>query len=125
MICRNCHKEIGQQPSCQHCGFNPSLDQGGIPAPYTPQSVAPRPTEVTLLTSTNGAAVTSLILTLLVPIPLLNLFWVIFGIVGFFKAKKCRSGRALSIICIIINLLINIATAVILYYVITTQGITF
>ena len=109
MLCRNCQKEIGQQASCQFCGFDPVLDTATAPNTQTPQYIPPQPVKITPIKSTNGMAVTALITSFFSIIPLCGILPFIFGVIGFFKAKTCRSGRFMSIVSLLITLLCTAA----------------
>lgn len=116
MLCRNCQKEIGQQTACHFCGFDPALDSGDVPITPQLQVVPPQPVKVTPIKTTNAMAVTALITSFFSIIPLCGIFPFFFGIIGFFKAKKCRSGRVMSIISLLITLLITVAYVALGYY---------
>lgn len=115
MLCRNCQKEIGQQNACQYCGFDPALDSGDVPVSQAMQYVPPKPVTITPIKSTNGMAITAFIFSLLSVIPGVGIFSFLFGIIGFFKAKKCRKGRFMSILSLLITLLTTAAFVGLLY----------
>ena len=116
MLCRNCQKEIGQLNACRFCGFDPALDSGDVPiTPELPQTPPP-PVKITPIKSTNAMAVTALITSFFSIVPLCGIFPFFFGIIGFFKAKKCRSGRFMSIISLLITLLCTAAYVALGYY---------
>lgn len=115
MLCRNCQKEIGQQKACQYCGFDPALDSGAVPVSQTMQYVPPKPVTITPIKSTNGMAITAFIFSLLSVIPGVGILSFFFSIIGFFKAKKCRKGRAMSVISLLITLLTTAAFAALIY----------
>ena len=111
MICKNCQKEIGQKTSCHLCGYDPALGEKLGPSntlAYNP----PKPIKVTLKKTTNGMAVASFVLSLFAFVPVCGPLSVLFGIIGFFKAKSCRSGRAMSVISLLINVLWVVGTVV-------------
>lgn len=122
MICKNCQKEIGQKTSCHLCGYDPVLGEKLGPSnsmAYNP----PKPVSIVLKKTTNGMAIASLVLSFLVWVPICGPLSVLFGIIGFFKAKSCRSGRAMSVIALLINLLwvVGIVAFYVMIYMIAMQ----
>ena len=115
MLCRNCQKEIGQQRACHYCGFDPMLDSGETPISQAAQYVPPKPVTITPIKSTNGMAITAFIFSLLSVIPGVGILSFLFGIIGFFKAKKCRKGRVMSVISLLITLLTTAAFVGLIY----------
>ena len=89
MLCKNCNKEIGQQASCQYCGFSPALDSGANPISQQPKAVEPKPVKVKLIKATNVEAIVSLVLLFFIPGPL-N---ILLGILGVFRSRTTHSGR--------------------------------
>ena len=122
MFCTNCSKEIGQQPSCQYCGFNPALDTGAVQVPKQPRVVKPRPVNVRLIPSTNGPAIAAMILNFIIGWPILSLIPLILGFVGLAKSKSCHSGKVLSIVSIIIALVITLFWFIIFYAALKDAG---
>ena len=74
--------------------------------------------QITLIKSTNGMAVTAFIMSFFSVIPLVGFLPFLFGIIGFFKAKKCRSGRVMSVISLLITLACTAAHVWLAYFLI-------
>ena len=123
MLCRNCQKEIGQQKVCHFCGFDPAKDTDAASNTPAPQYIPPQPVKITKIKSTNGMAVTAFIMSFFSVIPLVGFLPFLFGVIGFFKAKKCRSGRVMSVISLLITLACTAAHVWLGYFLFTNPEV--
>ena len=57
MFCGNCGKEIGNNPECGFCGYNPSKDANGKTGDMSAQSVSVKPLEIVLQKRNNRMSV--------------------------------------------------------------------
>ena len=121
MLCKNCNKEIGQQPACQYCGFNPLLDSGEKPIYHMPEPRMPKPVEVKLIHSTNGVAIAALITSFIMP----GLVSWILGFVALSKAKVTHSGRAMAIFSILFTTLLYLGIIAIYIVALKESGVEF
>ena len=119
MLCRNCNKEIGQQPACQYCGFDPALDSGATPVCPRPHAVKPHPVKVKLISTTNGMAVAALVLTFLFPGPIPLLL----GFIGLSNSSTTHSGKGMSIFSIIASGLFVAFWVALFAYVFSEAGV--
>ena len=100
MICGNCGKEIGNSKDCSYCGYNPIKDSNpNGSSSYGQSTVTVPPVQMVLKKKSNGMARKSFIFSffsfIYIPFGILSL---IFGLIGFFRAKRYRSGRVLAIL---------------------------
>ena len=105
MFCNNCQQDIGNRILCPHCGYNPQMDGEGATAQVIAEQVYPRPIHIVKRRSGNGKAKAAFILSFFGFLILPGILSFIFGLAGFFQAKKCRSGRFMSIIAMVIDIL--------------------
>ena len=105
MLCKNCNKEIGERSACNICGYDPVKDDPNAPEDSGMVFAQVPAVNVTKLKSSNGAAIAGFILMFFSCIPPCGFLSLIFAIIGFFKAKNARSGRALSIITLVVQVL--------------------
>lgn len=122
MVCRNCGNETGTRRDCTACGFDPTKDDPAVQkrANNLPTKVTLPPIEVVLKKKANIPAIIGFVCSILmyIPIPIVGWFTcpafyiaaAILAIVGFCKAKACRSGRGFAItsliLCVLLVLLI-------------------
>ena len=136
MVCRNCGNEIGSRRDCGICGYDPAKDDPGakknVNAP--PAAVKLPPIEVVLKKRVNVPAILGFVFSLLMWIPIPVVGWAtcpscflvssILTIIGFAKAKACRSGRGFSIVSLIFCILFALVViALIVLIVLATMGI--
>lgn len=103
MFCKNCRQNIGNRNDCPYCGYDPTLDTESASPRMLMNYVEPRPVQITLNKLANGNAIAALILSFfgLSILPGIISFFLALG--GFFQAKKCRTGRIMSIIALLID----------------------
>lgn len=132
MVCRNCGKETGGRYDCPACGYDPTKDDPNIKNNVKANSAEATlpPIEVVLRKKANIPAIIGFVCSILMCIPIPLIGWlttptfflssVILTIIGFVKAKACRSGRgfaiAATIICIVGILLIAIGIVIVLAF---------
>lgn len=102
MFCRNCRKDIGNRTECPYCGYDPALDsvEGGNRIRLI--RVEPKPVQITLNKMSNGSATAALVFSFMGIFIFPGFISFILAIIGFFRAKRCRSGRAQSVIAMLI-----------------------
>lgn len=118
MVCRNCGNETGTRQDCTACGFDPTKDDPAVQkrANNRPAEVALPPIEVVLKKKANVPAIIGFVCSILmyIPIPVVGWFTgpafyiaaAILAIIGFVKAKACRSGRGFAIVTLILCVLL-------------------
>ena len=98
MFCKNCGKEIGMSQECSYCGYNPTIDNGLGNESMQEYTVSVPPLQITLKKGHNGKATAGFVFGFFsfcfIPFGILSF---IFSLVGFFQAKKYRSGRGKAI----------------------------
>lgn len=106
MLCKNCQQEIGNKQECPHCGYNPVWDADGTRTKPATTFTKPQPIRVILKKMNNGKATAALVLSLFGFIPgIPGILSMIFAILGFFQAKKCRCGRGKAVVAVLINII--------------------
>ena len=95
MFCRNCGKDIGNQSECSFCGFCPELDSNPQRTTNPYYSVKLPQTEIKPLKTTNRAAITGFIMSILsfCPLPFM-IIAIVQNIKGSLRCKAYRSGKA-------------------------------
>ena len=97
MHCGNCGKEIGTNTECSFCGYDPIKDGNGV-AVSDGTKVSVPPVDIVLKKKKNGMAIAGFVLGFFAWNPITFILSFIFSTVGFFRAKRYRSGRALAIV---------------------------
>ena len=103
MLCKNCGKEIDEKQHCPFCGYDPAIDEAG--QPHLMQKTDVPPICVTYEKTTNGCAVVGFVLSFLSWTGILCIPSFLLNFIGFFKAKKCHSGRVLAMWGLFFNVL--------------------
>lgn len=124
MICKNCHKEIGQRTDCNLCGFDPAKDGPNAPKVNNMTFIQPPPAKVTLKEKTNGMAVAAFVCALFSWFPICWFLSFIFGIIGLKRVKTCRTGSAMSIISLIIWFIGLVLTVLLVIFFFEETGIS-
>ncbi len=114
MYCGNCKRDIGNEQTCPHCGYNYLIDNYPYEKPdLTTPAFMPRPIEIQLIASKNTMATLGLVFALIGMIPFAGLFFMflslIFTLIGFGKVKRTRSGMGKCVAATIIRIVILIA----------------
>lgn len=117
MICKNCHQDTGNKVECPYCGFNPAYDENGAAPRAVEGYIAPAPIQIVPKKVSNGKATAALVLSFFTPCVVPGILSFIFAIIGFFRAKNCRSGRVRSIFALLI-----IAAWIYLFYTLVTAS---
>ena len=105
MFCKNCGKEIGNSRECSYCGYDPIKDDDpNFELNNSSSNIVVPPVKITPIKKRNGLATAGFVLSFFscyfVPFGLLS---IIFGFIGLSKSKLCRTGKAKSIIAILMS----------------------
>jgi len=113
MICKNCEREIPNQPTCPFCGYNKKIDSSPYVVPKADSlAFPPQKLEIKYIATNNGKAKTALAFAFIGLVPGIGIiFWIlsfIFALVGLGQVKRTHNGKPQAIAALIIDICVII-----------------